>query len=146
MIFLGDEIATCNDHRFEEDPAHADDNRWMHRPRFDWSALKRANDRPASPAGRVLNAVRQLAAVRQEIPGLDRVPKVLPTGDHRVIAYRHSAQNRHAVIVVNFSEDVVPIDIDDLELKWQDVHTGSPVELQRLVLPYQAIVAVASEL
>jgi amylosucrase len=145
MIFLGDELATCNDHRFGEDPAHADDNRWMHRPRYDWAALKRANDHPASPAGRVLNAIRQLADVRSLIPGIDRVPNVLATGDERVLAYRHSASNRHAVTIVNFSEDVVPIHVDDLELAWSDIHTGSPVELQRLMLPYQAVVAVASE-
>jgi amylosucrase len=145
MIYLGDEIATCNDHRFAEDPAHADDNRWMHRPQFDWAALKRANDHPSSPAGRVLNAVRQLAAVRPLIPGLDRVPVVLPTGDHRVIAYRHSAADRHATTIVNFSEDVVPVRVDDLELPWSDITTGVPVELERLMLPYQAIVVVATE-
>jgi hypothetical protein len=47
--------------------------------------------------------------------------------------------------VVNFSEDVVPIEIDDLGLGWKDIHTGTPIDWQRLILPYQATVAVADE-
>ena len=38
LIYMGDEIAMCNDPHWRDDPAHADDNRWMHRPRMDWTA------------------------------------------------------------------------------------------------------------
>jgi amylosucrase len=145
MVFLGDELATCNDHRFAEAPDHTDDNRWMHRPRFDWQALERAEDHPASPAGRVLNAIRQLVRARTSIPALHTPPTIIPTGDGRIIAFRHSAHGRHVLVVVNFSEDVVPIEIDDLGLGWKDIHTGTPIDWQRLVLPYQATVAVADE-
>ena len=33
LVYMGDEIAMRNDADWDADPAHADDNRWLHRPR-----------------------------------------------------------------------------------------------------------------
>ena len=34
LIYMGDELALPNDPAWADDPAHAHDNRWMHRPRM----------------------------------------------------------------------------------------------------------------
>ena len=52
LIYMGDELALRNDHSYLDDPALADDNRWMHRPRMDWAAAARRHD-PATLEGRV---------------------------------------------------------------------------------------------
>ena len=38
VIWMGDEIGLLNDPDWASDPAHADDNRWVHRPRMPWPA------------------------------------------------------------------------------------------------------------
>jgi hypothetical protein len=45
LIYMGDELALLNDQTYEKDPALADNNRWMHRPRMDWDAAARRTDR-----------------------------------------------------------------------------------------------------
>jgi len=39
LIYMGDEIAMCNDWSFVDHDEHADDSRWVHRPFMDWHAL-----------------------------------------------------------------------------------------------------------
>src|SRR4051794_36370054 len=64
---MGDEIALRNDPNWADDPAHADDNRWLHRPPTDWAAAERRSD-PATPEGCMFRALRDLAAARSRIP------------------------------------------------------------------------------
>lgn len=35
LLYMGDELAMLNDPHWASDPAHASDNRWVHRPRMD---------------------------------------------------------------------------------------------------------------
>ena len=58
LIYMGDELAMLNDPRWREDPAHADDNRWMHRPPMDWDRAARRHI-PDSLEGRVFTAIQQ---------------------------------------------------------------------------------------
>ena len=51
LIYMGDELALRNDPAWAEDPAHADDTRWMHRPPMDWDAAARRADEQ-HPRGR----------------------------------------------------------------------------------------------
>jgi amylosucrase len=70
VIWSGDEVATLNDPGWADVPEHADDNRWVHRPRLDWSAVLRAQADPASAPGRVYAGLRQLARARSTLPHL----------------------------------------------------------------------------
>jgi len=36
LIYMGDELGYLNDYNFSDDPDHATDNRWLHRPRMNW--------------------------------------------------------------------------------------------------------------
>ena len=40
LIWMGDELAVRNDYDFVDDPEHADDNRWIHRPAMPWSTAE----------------------------------------------------------------------------------------------------------
>ncbi len=38
VIWMGDEVGLLNDRHWADEPAHAEDNRWAHRPRMPWGA------------------------------------------------------------------------------------------------------------
>ena len=69
LIYMGDELAVRSDPRWAADPAHAHDNRWMHRPLMDWDLARRRHD-PDSLEGRVFGAIRRLADARRSLLAL----------------------------------------------------------------------------
>jgi amylosucrase len=62
VIWMGDEIGLLNDHDWASEPAHAADNRWVHRQRMPWPA------RP-DPHG-IYAGLRHLIEVRAGLPQL----------------------------------------------------------------------------
>ena len=64
VLWMGDELGLLNDAGWADDPAHAADNRWVHRPRMPWDAESHA-DRHGIGAG-----LRHLLDVRRELPHL----------------------------------------------------------------------------
>jgi glycosidase len=67
LIYLGDEIATCNDYRYRDDPAKAADSRWVHRPAFDWQRAERRHD-AQTVEGRVFQGLLHLIHLRKNNP------------------------------------------------------------------------------
>lgn len=65
LIYMGDEVALDDDHRYLTDPFLADDSRWMHRPHMDWSLVERrlVDD---SIEQRVFAALKHQIAVRSQ--------------------------------------------------------------------------------
>jgi amylosucrase len=61
---MGDELGLRSDPAWADDPAHAGDNRWMHRPPMDWEAAERRHD-PESVEGRIWGGLRRLAEARR---------------------------------------------------------------------------------
>jgi amylosucrase len=59
---MGDEIGLLNDKGWADDPAHAGDNRWVHRPRMPWPA-------PADTDG-IREGLDHLLHVRASLPHL----------------------------------------------------------------------------
>ena len=106
LIYSGDELALRNDPRWAQDPAHAHDNRWMHRPLMDWAAAARRRD-PHSPEGRMFAAIRGLAQARRSLLALRAggSTDILPTENRSVLAYRR-AHPRSApfLSLTNFSD------------------------------------------
>ena len=86
VIWSGDELALPNDPGWADDPAHAADNRWAHRPALPADADTRRAD-PGSVEGRVFAGLAHLAAVRAGLPHLHgQVPtEVLDPADPGVL-------------------------------------------------------------
>ena len=73
VLWMGDELGLNNDPRWASEPGHAEDNRWVHRPRMDWTvADQREGD---GPGGRHYRALRHLIAVRK---GLEQLHASVP--------------------------------------------------------------------
>ncbi len=67
VLWMGDELGLSSDWNWAGEPGHADDNRWLHRPRMD--AGRRAQRRvPGSPAQRIFTALAHLIRVRAALP------------------------------------------------------------------------------
>ncbi len=69
LLYMGDELALLNDRTYLDEPEHADDNRWMHRPRMPWDVAARRRD-PDTLEGRVFALIRHLGEVRRSLPTL----------------------------------------------------------------------------
>ena len=70
VLWMGDELALRNDPAWAADPAHADDNRWAHRPRMPWDAAERRHV-PGTIEHRVVHALVHRARVRAGLVHLE---------------------------------------------------------------------------
>jgi hypothetical protein len=70
LIYMGDELGLLNYDDFVEDPDHADDNRWVHRPPMPWDFVDRRHIE-GTVAHRIWHGLRHIIAVRSSLPSLD---------------------------------------------------------------------------
>jgi glycosidase len=104
LLYLGDELGTLNDYGYLEDPAHARDSRWVHRPRADWEKYARRDD-PTCPEGRVYLGLRNLIALRKEFDAFSGGDlETIQTGNEHVLGFIRKHEDQRAVILANFSE------------------------------------------
>ena len=67
LLYYGDELGTLNDCDFLNDEHKAHDNRWTHRPHFDWDKAE-LRQQPGTIEYQIFNAIKKMIAVRKEIP------------------------------------------------------------------------------
>ena len=70
LIYMGDELGLLNNYDFVEDPDHADDNRWVHRPRMPWDWVDRRHIE-GTVEYRIWHGLRHIITVRSSLPSLD---------------------------------------------------------------------------
>ena len=89
LLYMGDELALRNDSQYLDNPALADDNRWMHRPRMNWIAANRRTD-PYSLEGRTFRWLQRFAETRKATLALRTggESEVIDTDDPRVLTWR----------------------------------------------------------
>jgi amylosucrase len=104
LLYLGDELATLNDYGYRDDPAHAADSRWAHRPRFDPAAFARRLD-PSTIEGRLFTRLKQLIEVRTTEPAFAvGETTVFDPGSDHVFAYVRRAGGRQVLALANLTE------------------------------------------
>ena len=69
LLYMGDELGLCNDYGFSSDPTKAGDNRWIHRPKLDWSQVAAAQE-GVGVDGQIYAAFKSLIRARQSLPAL----------------------------------------------------------------------------
>jgi amylosucrase len=70
LIYMGDELGMRNYYDFVEEPDHADDNRWVHRPPMPWDLADRRHIE-GSVEHRIWHRLRHVITVRSSLPSLD---------------------------------------------------------------------------
>ena len=104
LIYLGDEVGTLNDYRFRDDPAKANDSRWVHRPVTDWKKMALRLE-SGSLEGQIFQRLGLLIALRKGHPafGGDEL-QVIDTGNEHVLGYVRLAEDERLLVLANFSE------------------------------------------
>ncbi len=111
LVYMGDEIAMRNDEDYAADPAHADDNRWMHRPRMDWAAADRRTIEGALEQ-RAFDTLRRLSAGRAALPELRAGGSVdiLRQADDRLFAFARRHRREDPMwMVANFGDRTLAV-------------------------------------
>lgn len=119
LIYLNDETATFNDYSFRDEPAKADDSRWVHRVRTDWKRVKAVTELASETAqtavqqtangisAHVYSGLRKLINIRRKLPALaGSQVRVLDAGNMHVLVFKRegNAHDDDVVVYANFSE------------------------------------------
>lgn len=112
LLYMGDELALLNDEDFAVEPSHADDNRWIHRPKMPWDLAATHGD--GVPAAALSYAgVNRLVRARKESPAIHAaVPtRVVGTSIPAVVLFvrRHPAGDMVQVYNVADYEVTLPL-------------------------------------
>ena len=113
LLWMGDELGLGDDARWTEDPLHAGDNRWLHRPPMDWAAAARRAD-PATVEGQLFGRLRALAAARRGQLALRTGGEttVLAPDDPHVLAYRRRHERSAPLLALaNFADGWQSVDL-----------------------------------
>lgn len=105
LIYMGDELAILNDHSFINQPDHAHDSRWIHRPKMDW-ALADLRNTDTGPAGRVFRGTRHILARRRAVAGLHAAHpcQILKPDAPGLFAFRRAAPTGPILCLFNVTE------------------------------------------
>ncbi len=116
VVHMGDELGLLNDDAWADDPEHEADNRWLHRPRMDWSIAARRS-RPGTTEQWLYDAFRRLGEVRRSTEALrsDASTEVLPVVNSRILGYvRRHRRAAPVVALACFSDHPEQVDLRDL--------------------------------
>lgn len=109
LLYLGDELAVENRYEYENDPAQANDSRWVHRPLWSDELAAKRHDRN-TPSGRVFEALALLGKLRRENPvfGVQGLT-VHDTPHASVLAFSKEKEGKRVTVVGNFAEETVTL-------------------------------------
>jgi amylosucrase len=106
LIYMGDELALRNDYDFIEDPDHADDNRWVHRPQMPWDLVDNRHIE-GTVEHRVWRNLRHIIAVRSSLPSLDASveSEILDPVNPAVLVFQRRYQTQTMIGVYNMTPE-----------------------------------------
>ena len=110
LLYLGDELGSLNDYRYEDDPARAADSRWVHRLSWNDKLVEGRID-ASEISGRVHAGICSLSRHRKAHAAFSaQAVTVVDTGTRAVLAFRKQAAGELLSVVGNFSDRPVELD------------------------------------
>ncbi|MEM6915099.1 MAG: alpha-amylase family glycosyl hydrolase [Verrucomicrobiota bacterium] len=110
LIYLVEELGTLNDHSYEDDLEKAGDERWLHRPRFDWEKAAKRTE-----VGTIEHTLHEgflkLSRLRANNAAIARgETEIIDPGNDSVFAYFRTTDEQSILVLANFSDkpQVVP--------------------------------------
>ena len=104
LLYLGDEVGQLNDPAWDQDPAHAGDARWVHRPPRPVQDYERRHDL-FSVQGRIFGGIRRMVEVRRNAPEFDGNALVpFDARNPHVLGYQRPGVNTVVLCLANFSD------------------------------------------
>ena len=137
LVWMGDELALRNDQAWADDPEHAGDNRWAHRPGMPWElSARRAVE--GTLEHRVFTGLRHAVQVRAGQPTMhaSAEPELLDPVNPAVLGFARRVPGSVLVALHNMSEHPQEWPASELPLEGAlvDVLSGEPPEAQGGVL------------
>ena len=115
LIFMGDELGLLNDYGYTNNPEHAADSRWMHRPVMDWNKVANRHD-TSTIEGRLFTGFMRIVSTRRKTAQLNSRydTDILQTGHPHLF----TLANRHPLgtlaCVYNFSDSTQHLNVQPL--------------------------------
>lgn len=101
LIYLGDELATVNDYRYQSDPKKQVDSRWTHRQQHDWEVAELRHN-AKTIQGHMYSGLKRMIDIRKATPLLGSGSTTFfPTQNEHVLGYIRS---QSILCLCNFSE------------------------------------------
>lgn len=104
MLFYGDESAHINDYSYQQDDGKSYDNRWMHRPVYDWNKQEKILQ-SGTAENRVFTGTQKLIAIRSKLPVVadkKNLTWITPHNQH-VAGFLRAWENDRIYCFFNFS-------------------------------------------
>ena len=110
VVWSGDEIGSPGDPDWASEPGHAEDNRWIHRPRVTDDDRAKRFER-GSDAQRVFDGIAHIARVRKGLPMLhsEAPVRVLTDSDDGLLVLQRRHPSGTFVGVFNVTADTRPL-------------------------------------
>ncbi|MGB5261685.1 MAG: alpha-amylase family glycosyl hydrolase [Gammaproteobacteria bacterium] len=148
LLYYGDEIGTLNDTRYLQDPAKANDNRWLHRPRIDWERAELRHQH-GTIEQRIFEGLQRMIAVRKLLPAFADFNnrELLDTGNPHLFVFMRNdpfQTGDNVLVVTNFDTNPQSLDLKDLHNRGhfaygenQDLYSGESPSIYKdtLVIP-----------
>jgi len=113
LIYSGDELATTNDRSYKTDDMKKNEDRWLHRPFFNWN---RAELRHVigTTEYRVFETLKEMIEIRKANLFFDgrSTQYSIPTSEHSVLCLARVYQNEIYLGLFNFCEEQKAIQLD----------------------------------
>jgi len=132
LIYLGDEVGALNDYGYRDDPAKANDSRWVHRPAADWTKFARRADED-SIQGQVYTRLCRLIKLRKENPAFGGgETEIIDPGTPHVFGYARQFKGERVLVLASFTEREQRIEANTLRLHglgyaFTDLVTGEQI-------------------
>ncbi len=112
LLYLGDEVGTLNDYRFQQDASKAGDNRWVHRPFADLTTLWQRHD-PSTIASRIFRSLQKMIALRKTHPifAASQPTIWLDCGYDHIVLFKRQLEQQAVYVAVNFSASPQAIEL-----------------------------------
>lgn len=118
LLYLGDEVGQLNDYGYIDDPAKADDSRWVGRPSYPADRYAARQD-PDTDAGAIFTGLRHLIEVRRRTPEFGG-GRLIPfhANNRHVLGYQRpgllDGEESTVVVLANFADAPQEVSADTL--------------------------------
>jgi amylosucrase len=104
LIYLGDEVGTLNDPGYLDDPAKADDSRWVHRSQRVKSLYSDRHDQ-STTAGQIYSGLQRMIELRSACDAFAGGHLTgFRSGNTSVLGYQRGTNAEKVLVLANFSE------------------------------------------
>ena len=141
LIYSGDELATLNDYRYQEDHSKKNEGRWLHRPFFDWNRAERRHV-IGTPEYHVFQNLVNLIKIRKDNEFFDgrSIQFSVPTNENSVLCLVRTYQNEIYFGLFNFSEHHKALDLEHIRhistsALYEDIIKGKSYDFRAPTLP-----------